>query len=192
MAAGIKVYGIREFILNLKALGADVERASKRAIWEAGAFLEKELKQELSKTGTGKIWPKTGIKKKGGRYGFHTASAPGEPPAPDDSRLKASITHNVTDKPGDELPDPGGSKNEIRGHVGTNVEYGAHLEFGVPFMHPFGNVNIVSSIEPRPWMYVTISRNANEVSEIIKRSLEAAVEKARKQGTQLSFPFMGS
>lgn len=177
MEAGVKIYGIQELIANLQALGANVERASKDAIWKAGARLERELKQELSKTGTGREY-KTGAK--AARYAIHRASASGQPPAVDTGRLRASVTHNVTSKPGSELPDPGGSKTKVKGHVGTNVEYGAYLEFGVSSMHPFGNVNAVSSIEPRPWLYVTVSRNANEVAGIIRESLENAIEKARR------------
>lgn len=177
MEAGVKVYGVRELILNLQALGADVERESKNAIWKAGAFLERELKQELSKAGSGKEY-KTGAKTK--RYAIHQASAPGQPPAPDEGRLRASVTHNVTDKPGDDLPDPGGSKTEIRGHVGTNVGYGAALEFGVPSMHPYGNIYAQASIEPRPWLYITISRNANEVAQIIRKSLSDAIKEAEQ------------
>ena len=178
MEAGVKIFGVRELMLNLQAIGANVERASKKALWKAGMHLERVLKQKLNQPGTGKTWPKRGIKK-GKRYGFHTASAPGQPPAPDEGRLKGSITHNVTGRPGTELPDPGGSKNEARGYVGTNVDYGAFLEFGVNVMHPFGNYGLMTSIEPRPWLYVTVSENANEVAEIVSDSLRDAIKKAK-------------
>jgi len=180
MEAGVKVLGVRELILNLEALGADVERASKDALWEAGALLERELKIKLSRPGTGKIWPKRGVK--GKRYKYHQASEPGQPPARDDDRLGASVTHNVTGRVGEELPDPGGGKGDIRGYVGTNMgDIGASLEFGVSMMHPFGNQKLVSRIEPRPWLYITIAENANEVARIVTDSLKESIKKAKKR-----------
>lgn len=179
MEAGVRIYGVRELVLNLQALGADVERASKNALWKAGVHLERVLKQKLNQPGTGKTWPKRGIKK-GKRYGFHTASVPGQPPAPDEGRLKGSVTHNVTGRPGTELPDPGGSRTEARGYVGTNMgDIGASLEFGVDVMHPFGNYGLISSIEPRPWLYITVNENANEVAKVVSDSLKEAIKKAR-------------
>ena len=165
-------------MLNLQAIGANVERASKDAIWKAGALLEERLKVKLSQAGTGKTWPKRYIKR-GNRYGTHMASEPGQPPAVDDGRLRSSITHNVTGRPGGKLPDPGGGMGNVKGYVGTNVNYGMFLEFGVNSMHPFGNVGVTSSIEPRPWLYVTVSENANNVSNVISGSLKDAIKKAK-------------
>jgi len=155
-----------------------VEHASRDALWKAGAELERELKIKLSRPGTGKTWP-TGAK--GKRYATHVASAPGQPPAVMNDRLRSSVTHNVTERPGTELPDPGGTKEIVRGYVGTNVEYGPALEFGVSMMHPFGNQKLVSRIEPRPWLYVTIAENANEVARTVTDSLKEAIKKARKR-----------
>lgn len=178
MEAGVKILGVRELMLNLEAVGASVERASRDAIWKAGVQLERALKTKLSRPGTGKTWP-TRFKTK--RYSTHVASAPGQPPAVMIGRLRSSVTHNVTGRVGSELPDPGGSKNDVRGYVGTNVEYGPALEFGSTMVHPFGNQKLVSRIEPRPWLYVTIAENANEVARTVTDSLREAIKKAKKR-----------
>ncbi len=177
MEAGVKIFGVGQLVANLEALGASVERASKDALWKAGAHLERELKIKLSRPGTGKTWPTDA---KGKRYSTHVASAPGQPPAVMTGRLRSSITHNVTGRVGAELPDPGGGKDVVRGYVGTNVEYGAALEFGSSMMHPFGNQKLVSRIEPRPWLYVTIAENANEVARTVTDSLREVIRKAKK------------
>ena len=177
MEAGVYVRGVRELMLNLQALGADVERASRDALWKAGALLEERLKRKLSHAGTGEEYS-TGAKT--GRYAKHRASASGEPPAVDTGRLRSSITHTVNKsiskqysfKGGSDvtdLPDPGGTKDVARGYVGTNVRYGFFLEHGT--------VNVAE----RPWMFVTISENANEVAGTIKDSLEDAIKKAKKK-----------
>lgn len=92
------------------------------------AWLEGTVKRSF-KPGTGRAYRR-------GRK-WHIASAPGQPPAVDTGRLRASITHEVR-KEGD----------QIVGLVGTNVEYAPHLEFGTnkmaarPFLRPalFNNV----------------------------------------------------
>ena len=116
----------------------------------AKAFsLERAIKQRLSQVATGRIY------KRRGKYGFHQASAPGEPPAVDTGRLRASISVNWSGSGkaegdmgskafvGDGVKEPSISGGEIfKAVVGTNVKYGAELEFGKkrllprPFMRP--------------------------------------------------------
>lgn len=72
--------------------------------------------------------PRTGRKYKRGKKLYHTASAPGEAPAPDRGILRASI--NVQFER-DNL--------QARGVVYSNLAYGADLELG-------------SKLPPRPWI----------------------------------------
>ena len=76
-------------------------------------------------------------------------SAPGEAPAVDTGRLRASITHRVEMESG-----------EAAGFVGTSVEYAPWLEFGTTRM------------QPRPFMVPAIERNR----EWIKNKLAAVVK----------------
>lgn len=131
-----------------KAIIQVLPEASKKLIAQ-GLSLERAIKKKLSQLGTGRIY------KREGKFGFHQASAPGEPPAIDTGRLKASISTNwvdsgmtegVTDgaaNPGDGVKQPTLSGKEIfKVVVGTNVDYGPRLEFGDkkiekrPFMRP--------------------------------------------------------
>jgi len=177
MKTKIKILGVDDLIKNLESLNANVEKASKDAIWKAGAHLEKRLKEKLSHSGTGKEYS-TGFKT--ARYAYHVASAPGQPPAPDTGRLRASITHNLTGKVGTKLPDPGGGKNKVKGYVGTNVDYGKILELGA-MIYPFGNPNIKVPLLPRPWLFPTLMEEANAVAAIIRNSLKMAIAKAKKK-----------
>lgn len=76
-------------------------------------------------------------------------SKPGEPPAVDTGRLRASITHRVETESG-----------EVSGYVGTNVEYASDLEFGK------GN------LAPRPFMFPAMERNRewikNKLKDVVK------------------------
>jgi len=73
-------------------------------------------------------------------------SAPGEPPAVDTGRLRASITHRVETE-----------GEEIAGYVGTNVEYATDLEFGT------------SKMAERPFMIPAVERNKEWIKEKLKQ-----------------------
>ena len=166
MKAGVKVTGVKELIQNLERLGGNVQTASVEAIWTAGAHLEGAEKEKLSQPGTGRTY-KTG--RKGRRYATHQASAPGEPPAVDEGELRSSVTHNVTGRPGRDLPDPGGSKTLVKGYTGTNLEKGPYLEFGT------------SRMKARPWLYPKIVEEATEVAKLIQNVIKRAIAKAKKR-----------
>lgn len=63
--------------------------------------------------------PGTGRRYKRGKGRWHVASVPGVPPAVDSGRLRSSITYQVET-----------TGSEVRGLIGTNVEYARRLEFG--------------------------------------------------------------
>jgi len=184
---GFRVKGIEDVIRGLHEAGADVRRASEEALWEAGSMLEGQLKRKLSQPGTGRNYLLSkGVGQRGlykgaptdrrSRYKFHTASVPGEPPAPDTGRLRASITHNTSYRSGapsdgKHLPWPGGTLDEVKGYVGTNVEYGYYLEIGA-MIWPYGNMKIGKRrLLPRPWFLNTISENSTKVVKLMEKSL---------------------
>lgn len=104
---------------KLKVQAVDIARADGATVRAAGLELERGIKLELSKPGTGAF------------YGNHQASAPGEPPAVDTGALRNSVGQEVTG-------------NVLR--VGVAMPYGPFLEFGTiteggfieprPFMRP--------------------------------------------------------
>ena len=94
--------------VGLNAAILEYNRRAKKAITKGALLLEREIKKELSKPGSGrarKITGRRGTRRAGvtekGRANFRTASssnrasAPGEPPAVDTGQLRASITHLV-------------------------------------------------------------------------------------------------
>ena len=152
----LKITGVKDFISVMTSMGLNVGAASKEVITIAALHLEGKLKKRLSRSGTGKLY-KTG--RKGKRYKFHRASAPGEAPAVMFNRLRGSITHNVTGRAGSALPNPGGSKYNVKGQVGTNVSYGYFLERGTRTM------------QPRPWFMLTVTQEMPRVLRIITDGL---------------------
>lgn len=86
--------------------------AAERGIRAAVIDAEGIAKILLSQPGTGRIYQR-------GKTVEHRASSPGEPPAPDTGRLRASITTEVVR-----------GAREVVGIVTANTEYAAGLELG--------------------------------------------------------------
>lgn len=78
----------------------------------------------------------------------HGPSAPGEFPAVDTGRLRASITHQVVEEDGDEVA-----------YVGTNVEYARDLELGT------------SRVAARPFMVPSLVENSDAIRDAIAGAL---------------------
>lgn len=124
---------------GIRSITNAIERIAKErgaeAARTAGFVLEGELKAELSRAGTGRIYKRGGV--------THQASRPGEPPAPDTGRLRASVTN-------EQLPD--GSVQ-----VKVTAPYAVALEFGT------------SRMAPRPYVRAAIARMKQRVKGVFAR-----------------------
>lgn len=141
-------------------------------VGRAGQHLESAVKVTLGPDSG----PRTGREYVVSKSGpLHVASAPGEPPAVRDGRLRLSITHSA----------PAWDGNVVSTEVGTNVEYARRLEWGGVSTVPKdvrvqvapGEWRVVKAgtqirILPRPYFAPTILRE----EEAIDRILDAAVK----------------
>jgi HK97 gp10 family phage protein len=84
-------------------------------------------------------------------------SEPGEPPAVDTGRLRASITHRVVEE-------PTGPSAE----VGTNVEYAFWLEFGTSTKEG------APKMLPRPFLQPAVQANAAQIVRIVGEAMKRA------------------
>ena len=134
----INWYGNRVFTL---ATEANVE-----AMHKAAMLVESDVKKNFTLQGQGR------------RYGKHTASRPGEPPAIDTGILRASIMNEV-EVSGSSVNGKVGPDVEFmaaKAPVGTNVEYGYYLELGT------------SKMEPRPFLRPALIRTRKKVVKIFR------------------------
>lgn len=189
----VEVRGLDEFLSVMERLRLNVRKAGREVLLLAGTHLEGKLKRKLSRPATGKKYRvfrgRDGVRRlipdrrtgKKGRYSVHRASAPGLPPAVDMGRLRASVTHNVTGRPGSKLPDPGGGRDEVRAHVGTNVAYGYYLERGARIPHAFGRGPPVI-IQARPWFYITVQLQMLRIMQIIENGLRDFIRREAGRG----------
>lgn len=116
------------FKLDLPAAKAYSGRLARALMDGAGLIIEADWKRMLSHPGTGNEYPRQGGRK------VHVASAPGEPPAVDTGRLRASITHGVVDNGAAVHIGSETAKLEMKG--GGMVNYLTYLEFGTSRMAP--------------------------------------------------------
>lgn len=94
----------------------------------AAIAVRRRAKELLSVAGTAVRPRSTRAGRRGGRVYGANPSAPGEPPHKQTGRLRASVTYEVDEE-------------ALTARVGTNVEYGRHLELGTK-----------RGIAPRPWL----------------------------------------
>lgn len=85
-------------------------------------------------------------------YGKHTASKPGFAPNSDTGRLVRGIDWTV-------------DESTLTGQVGTNVKYGAWLEFGTKDM------------EPRPWLLPAFKKNLKNIKKIMTQAVKDALKR---------------
>lgn len=115
---------------NMKRRKTAVAGNVAKAILQACLLVERQAKMDMRNTPT-------------------SPSSPGDPPAIDTGRLVASVTHVI---------EGGGFSKETKGYVGTNVDYGRHLEFGT------------STIAPRPWLTPALESKKKEIKALIKEA----------------------
>lgn len=147
----------------LLALSGRIQASKKLILTTAAVALEGAIKEELSHPGTGRIYvvgrTKGRLRKDGtrgkGKVTTHQASAPGEPPAPDEGVLRNSIHHEVDDE---------------KATVGTNEKRAAALNNGTTTAGRKHNV----TIKPRPFMEPALIKVRGKLNGIVVSGLRGA------------------
>ena len=112
-----------------------VQSRAVRFLHRAAIVVKNRAKELLSVAGTGK--------KQGKQAGPVVRSLPGEPPRKQTGRLRASIAYEV-------------DESALTARVGTNVEYGRHLELGTK-----------RGIKPRPWLRRALAESMTRINLIL-------------------------
>ena len=123
---------------------AHVRRNAVTFLTRAAIEVARRAKELLSVAGSGRSSVGRGS---GGRFksvqGPSTHSRPGEPPRKQTGRLRASVAHEV-------------DAGNLRAAVGTNVEYGRHLELGTS-----------RGLAPRPWLRRALADTQGRVNSLL-------------------------
>ncbi|MBA7558320.1 hypothetical protein ES705_51119 [subsurface metagenome] len=158
---------------KFKWYGKEVNSAVAKRVMDAikvGCYLvEGDAKQSM-KPGSGKEY------KRGGK--IHRASAPGQPPAVDTGRLRASISSNWTGSgmakgkvksPAEADDGVGQPTKELTGVVGSNVVYARRLELGFVGADSLGRIY---NQLPRPYLRPALHKNEKKIAKLLKDSVK--------------------
>ena len=142
MEVKIELDGMQQLIGQLAALGTKAQDVVEEVMFDLATDTQAFAIQGIQQG------PKSGRTYTRGTV-THVASAPGQYPATDKGRLVGSVRYVME------------SPTSYR--VGTNVEYGPHLEFGT------------SRMGARPWLLPSFERAKIGVEKELRARLEAKV-----------------
>lgn len=140
---GIKLDGMAQLLGQLRALGADADDAVAMVITDLVTDTHGFAVSGMASGGSGRVYEKYNPRRS------HRASSPGDYPATDTGRLAGSVSMV--------LP----SASSLIGEVGTNLPYGAWLEFGT------------SRMAARPWLLPSFERAKIGVEKELRTRVEA-------------------
>ena len=132
--------GVRWDRAKIKKKGLAIAKAG---MTEAAEYAVGEVKEMLSKPGTGRVYKSR--RARGGHI-LHRASVPGQPPAPDTGTLRRSIARRIKVIAG-----------QVYGYVGTKLGYGENLEYGT------------ERVAARPFLRPVVYGKGREIAEAFKR-----------------------
>lgn len=124
----VTVTGEKQVLGRLEQELEEAEDKVKALIAKYALKIEATVKKKLSGPGSGRVYYR-------GEGIVHQASAPGEPPATDTGRLRASVHHVL---------------EGVAAQVIADTEYAAALEFGT------------DKIEPRPYMKPALEEHKDD------------------------------
>ena len=140
----VKIDGLDDLMADLKRLGTISEEAVVDTINDI-ADDTKQFAVDGIKSG-----PASGRTYKRGTV-TRTASAPGQFPMSDTGQLMGNIRSIEA------------SKSRLQAVIGTDIKYGAHLEFGT------------SNMEARPWLMPSFRKATDNVAKELKAKLEGRI-----------------
>jgi HK97 gp10 family phage protein len=145
------IKNVKRFEMKLKALERETKAGSIKAVQDSIFLIHKTAVESIQDNASG--IPQ--VRYTNGRKRNVLASKPGDPPNTDTGRLVQSIKFDFQN---------GG----LTGRVGTNLKYGAWLEFGT------------KNVEPRPWLSSAIKETAKQVGDIFKKAIQASIKGVTK------------
>lgn len=144
MRIEIDLQGVNDLIRQLTDLGEDAQEVVLDAVEDMALATHQYAQQGILRgPKTGRVYEKYKPRR------THQASSPGEYPATDTGRLAGAVAF--------ELP-----RGETAiATVGTNLQYGRHLEFGT------------SRMAARPWLLPSFEKAKADVIGTLRKRLEA-------------------
>lgn len=150
-----KVPGLASYYMNLSQ---GTEAGIRAGLTAIGVLLRNQVVADIGKAGTGRTYYRKG-------HGAHTASAPGDPPAPDSGSYRNTFTFAVKPMPG---------RGEVS--VYTPDKRGPWLEFGT------------RKIAPRPHLRPATEKIKDKIPAILVAAIEARQRTAAASRREIELP----
>ncbi len=146
------IKGMQKLMKQFDTLDKEMKTAPIAAVQEATFLIHETAVRSIQDNGSG--IPQARYSRSGTKR-IVLASHPGDPPNTDTGRLVQSIKFDFLN---------GG----LIGRVGTNLKYGAWLEFGTKIM------------AARPWLSAAVRETSKEIGRIFKRAVHEAIQEATR------------
>lgn len=158
MSINVKIDGIDDLLADLKRLGTISDDLVVDTINDLAMDTQQEAVRGIQRgPASGRTYDtrfytdSQGRLRKGEPRVPHTASAPGQFPMSDTGRLASNVEFEVA------------TKSRQVAVVGTNIVYGAYLEFGT------------SKMAARPWLMPSFRKASEGVAKELKAKLEGRI-----------------
>lgn len=143
MRVKVELQGLNDALDDLRSVARDADRAAFVVVSDLTLKTREEAINGIERgPASGRTYRKYNPRR------VHQASAPGQFPMTDTGRLASSVRAIMP------------TQERIVGKVGTNVHYGAHLQWGT------------ANMAARPWLDVALRKAAVRVEERLKREFE--------------------
>lgn len=143
--------GPKKLKTQLEALVKASDPRMARAVQEATFLIHSTARKLIQDNSSGT----PAVRYTDGRKRNVKVSKPGDPPNTDTGRLVQSVNFNFTDK-------------GLTGQVGTNLRYGAYLEFGT------------SDMAPRPWLSAAARMSEAKIKKIFREHFSELVKESTR------------
>lgn len=127
-------------VFHTKEVVKSIEHGAVKKMLEAVNVVRNTTLETLSGSRSGRVYKVPGTQRE------YMASSPGQPPAQRTGRLRQDVRTAVE-----------AEKGTVTGMVGTDLDYGKHLEYGT------------RTIEPRPWLRISFEKALPKIKEILSR-----------------------
>lgn len=152
MKISASVKGIEKLKKKFDRLESDTKAGGVRAVQDSIFLIHKTAVEMIQDNSSGTPQIRYNAS---GRKRVVLASLPGDPPNTDTGRLVQSVKFDF-------------KNNGLTGRVGTNLRYGAWLEFGTQVM------------AARPWLSAAVRETSKEVGQIFKRAIQDVIKGVTK------------
>lgn len=142
------ILGLDKVIKAIDRLNTNMEKAALDSVKAAAVMVQSTAIKSIHAQGSGKLATRYSPKR------IVRVSEPGQPPNSDTGALAQSIKFEI-------------DEGKFRATIGTNLKYGAWLEFGTS-----------EGLRARPWLAPAYAENADAIGKLFYSEMSKAIKRS--------------